>query len=172
MNRVTYANIVRFVIITLLQVLVLKGINLNSGTFHFFHFIIYPIVILLLPIDIQRVYALLIAFCLGFTIDMFYDSPGLHAAAITCVAYARPFVLKWLEPRGGYTSTVPGLGNFEFGWVVSYLSIMFFLFFTVYFSLEAFSFVFFAKTILNIFFSFIVSMAIVILYQIIVRPKY
>lgn len=172
MNNVIVANSVRFVLLFLFQVLILKGINLNSGSFHYFHFIIYPVAILLLPIDLHRVYLLLLAFGLGISIDLFYNSPGLHAGALVFMAYMRPFVLKWLEPRGGYAVNYPGLGNMEFTWILLYMGISLFFFMAFYFTMEAFSAVYFTKIVLNTIFSFIVSIAIILLYQIIARTKY
>lgn len=172
MNKVIVANSVRFILLLLFQVLILKGINLNSGTFHYFHFIIYPVAILLLPIDLQRVYVLLLAFGLGISVDLFYNSPGLHAGAVVFMAYLRPYVLKWLEPRGGYSVNYPGLGNMEFTWMLLYMGICMFFFMAFYFIMEAFSMVYFTKIILNTIFSFTVSLAIILLYQIIARTKY
>lgn len=172
MNKIVVVNSVRFVVLILFQVLILKGINLNSGNFHYFHFIVYPVAILLLPIDLHRVYVLLLAFIMGICVDMFYNSPGLHAGAAVFMAYLRPYVLKWLEPRGGYSVNYPGLGNMEFTWILMYMGILMFAFMSFYFTMEAFSMVYFTKIILNTIFSFIVSIAVILLYQIIARTKY
>lgn len=166
------ANILRFIFVGLIQVLVLKGIDLNTDQFHYFNFICYPILIMLLPIDLSRVTTILIAFALGIFVDVFYDSMGMHAGACVFLAYIRPYVLKLLEPRGGYTHMVPGLGNMEFSWMLIYISICLMAFLVFYFSLDAFSFVYFIRIVLNVFFSFIVSIVLILIYQIIFRTKY
>ena len=171
MNSTVISNIIRFVIIILLQVLVLKGINLNDGNFQYFNIICYPILILLLPIDLAKPYQLLIAFGLGLVVDVFYDSLGVHTSAIVFMTYCRSFVLQLLEPRGGYSFITPGLGNTEFAWFGGYVSIMMTLFLGFYFSMEAFSAVFFWRIVLNTLFSFFLSVSLIIIYQLIFRTK-
>ena len=171
MNRELQNNIFRFIVVFLLQVLVFKGINLNNNNFHYFHILFYPIAILLLPIKLQKPYVILLAFLLGISIDVFYDSLGVHASASVFLAYARSYILKILEPRGGYTFNTPGLGNTEFSWFSTYLAIGMALFLIFYFSMEAFSFVYFVRIVLNTLFSFILSVSLIIIYQVIFRTR-
>lgn len=171
MNSVVVTNIIRFVVIIILQVLIFKGIDLNSGSFQYFHILFYPILILLLPFSLAKPYQLLIAFTLGFVIDIFYDSLGVHTSAIVFMTYCRSFVLKFIEPRGGYSIETAGLGNAEFPWFIGYLSIMMVLFLLFYFSMEAFSAVYFWRILLNTLFSFVLSVSLIIIYQLIFRTK-
>lgn len=171
MSKIIQVNLLRFIVIFFLQVLVFKGIDLNNGSFQYFHILFYPIAILLLPIDMPRPYILICAFLLGFFIDIFYDSLGVHASAAVFLAYIRSFIIKLLEPRGGYTVNSPGLGNMEFSWFASYVALGLFAFLFFYFSIEAFSFVYFVRIIMNTFFSFILSMSLILIYQVIFRSK-
>lgn len=171
MNSVVLVNIIRFVVLIFLQVLVFKGININTGSFPYFHILVYPIAILLLPISLPKPYVLLLAFATGMIIDVFYDSIGVHASALVFMAYCRSFILDLLEPRGGYSIDTPGLGNTKFVWFVVYVSSMMGLFLVFYFSMEAFSIVYIMKIILNTLFSFILSVPIIIIYQFIFRSK-
>lgn len=171
MNKLVQSNILRFVLILLFQVLVCKGINLNQGNFQYFHVLFYPIAILLLPIEMPRPYLLLCAFALGFSIDVFYDSLGVHASASVFLAYTRSFILRILEPRGGYNTNTAGLGNMEFSWFISYLSIGMIIFLIAYFSMDAFSFVYIGRIILNTLFSFILSVSLILIYQVIFRSR-
>lgn len=171
MSRVIQSNIIRFIVFFLLQVLVFKGVDLNSGSFQYFHLLIYPIAILLLPIDLPKPYVLLLGFLIGISVDIFYDSLGVHASASVFMAYTRSYILKILEPRGGYNFRTPGLGNSEFSWFASYLALSMALFLIFYFSMDAFSFVYFVKIILNTIFSFIISVSIIIIYQVIFRTR-
>lgn len=171
MNKLIQSNILRFVLILLFQVLVCKGINLNQGSFQYFHVLFYPIAILLLPVDMPKPYVLLSAFALGIMVDVFYDSLGVHASASVFLAYARSYILKILEPRGGYSVKTAGLGNMEFSWFISYLSISMVIFLAVYFSMDAFSFVYFGRIVLNTLFSFILSVSLILIYQVIFRSR-
>ncbi len=171
MNKLIQSNILRFILILLFQVLVCKGINLNQGSFQYFHVLFYPIAILLLPVDMPKPYVLLSAFVLGIMVDIFYDSLGVHASASVFLAYARSYILRILEPRGGYSVKTMGLGNMEFSWFISYVSISMVIFLAVYFSMDAFSFVYFGRIVLNTLFSFILSVSLILIYQVIFRSR-
>jgi hypothetical protein len=41
----------------------------------------------------------MVGFLVGFTVDMFYKTPGLHTAASLLIAYLRPFVINLLLPK-------------------------------------------------------------------------
>ena len=89
MGSFNIAIIRRFLIIFILQVLVLKRVNISWEEFHYIFLFIYPLFILLLPIKISRSVQLLIAFIFGLGIDMFYDSPGLHTAALLFTSFIK-----------------------------------------------------------------------------------
>ena len=41
----------------------------------------------------SRHYVTILGFCIGLMIDMFYDTVGVHAFALTATAYARGLML-------------------------------------------------------------------------------
>ena len=86
MSDVIIANILRFLGLFLVQVLILVNVEINSSYVNLY---IYPLFLLLLPIRLQKVALLAIAFLVGISIDMFYDSAGVHAAASVFTAYFR-----------------------------------------------------------------------------------
>lgn len=172
MNNVYVTNITRFFILTLLQVLILKRIAFNFGDFAFIHLIIYPLFLLLLPLNIPRPLIMVIGFILGMTIDIFYDSPGVHASTCVFIAYVRPMILSLLQPYEGYsTNASPTLRSLGFTWFLSYASILIGLHLLFYFSVEAFSFVFLFEILMNTIFSLIPSVIIVVLIMLIFNPK-
>jgi len=165
-------NIKRFLIIFLIQVLVLKRINIAWEDFNYIFLIVYPLFILLIPLKISRPLLLLLAFIIGLGVDMFYDSPGLHAASLVFTAFIRKHILKFLEPVEGYkTDSTPTISKYGFNWFLIYSSILMFIHLLVFFSLEAFSFVFFIDILLKTIFSFILSQLIIIVYVLILNPK-
>lgn len=173
MNKGIVNNIVRFIVLILLQALVLRRITFDWNDFGFIHILVYPLFIILLPIKTPKVVTLLLAFLMGIIIDTFYDSLGVHASALVFTAYIRSIVLKALEPYGGYNvEDSPTLVNFGSGWWMTYASILFFVHILFYFSVEAFSFVFIFEIMMNTIFSFVVSILIIFITQIILRPKY
>lgn len=173
MNSTIPTNIIRFVILFLIQVLIFKQITFSIGGLAYIHFIIYPLAILLLPIKTPRPVILLSAFIMGLGLDMFYDSVGVHAAALVFTAYFRNLIIAFLEPFDGYNiADVPSIKTFGFSWFVSYLSIALLVHIFLYFSIEAFSYVYFFEIFLNTISSFIVSFIVIIVSQFIISTKY
>lgn len=65
---------------------------------------IYPFLLMLLPLGINRSVLYVIAFAIGGCIDLFTLTPGLHAAALTATAALRQPLLQLMTdqntPRG------------------------------------------------------------------------
>jgi len=173
MNSVIAVNSIRFIVLILAQVLILKRIAFHFGEFAFIHFIIYPLALILLPLNIPRPLVMAIGFVCGMTIDLFYDSPGIHASACVFTGFVRKYVLDLLEPYEGYSATLsPTPANTGVGWFLTYASILIGLHLLFYFSVEAFSFVFFFEIVLNTIFSLLSSVALAMLVMLIFNPKY
>lgn len=166
MSGALITNILRFVGLVLFQVLILKNIDI----YRYINIYIYPLFILLLPFGSPRWGQLLAAFAIGFTVGLFYDNPGEHAAVCTFIAFIRPFILDVLEPRGGY-NTNHGLTKHHYGfsWAFQYASFTLVLFLLLLFILETFSIS--GVTLLMTLLSYVVSIIMVILYQYLFNPK-
>lgn len=173
MNSKVLLNISRFVILLLLQVLVFRGISMYWGGFTYVHFMVYPLFILLLPIRMPPVAVIGLAFLIGISVDVFYDSPGVHAAASVFLGYIRGLIIKILEPYEGYNmEDSPTLKTMGLSWFVTYLAITLSIFLFVYFSIEAFSFVYIFDIVLDTIFTFIASFIVLVLIQFVFRTKY
>ncbi|MEZ4987384.1 MAG: hypothetical protein R2795_20455 [Saprospiraceae bacterium] len=74
----------------------------------------------------------------------------MHAGALVFTAYIRGLVLRILMPREGYnikdTPTKDAMGH---TWFFRYAAVMLFLHCLFYFSLEAFTFVYFSSILLK-----------------------
>ncbi|PWJ56638.1 rod shape-determining protein MreD [Dyadobacter jejuensis] len=80
-----------------LQILFMRNLVLFNYAFSF----VYIGIILLLPIETDRLYLLLIGFLVGILVDVFSNTLGMHAAATVLVAYLRPFLLHYqMESKG------------------------------------------------------------------------
>jgi hypothetical protein len=173
MNKTISTNVIRAIILFLAQIVVFKQITFSLGGMAFIHFLIYPMVILLMPIKTPRPVLLVTAFIFGLGLDMFYDSIGIHAAALVFTAYFRNLVIAFIEPIEGYNmNDVPTIKNMGIGWFVTYTSILLLFHIFVYFSIEAFSFVYIFEIFLNSIFSFIISFIVIIILQFLIRTKY
>ena len=173
MNSQILHHSIRFIFILLIQVLLLKRIDLSIGSFNYAHLVLFPILIALLPLSTPRALVIILGFFSGLFVDFFYDSPGIHASALTATAFFRKYVLQILEPTEGYKVDSPiNLKNMRIGWVLTYLAILFFFHLAWYFSVEAFSFVYLKEIIFRILSSFVVSFILGIIVLVIYNPKY
>lgn len=174
MSKLITQNIIRFVVCLFAQVLIFKSIAFSVHPFNYGAFIIYPLFIFLLPLNVPKAVVILSSFFLGLGVDMFYDSPGVHASACVFTAYIRPIVLRAIAPVEGYKkmNESPSSNNLGFIWFATYAGILLALHLLFYFSVEAFTFVFFIDILLKVIISFIFSIGIYFLHQIIFRTRY
>ncbi len=168
MNSTILTNAVRFVVLLLLQGLILRRIAME---WPYFHIVLYPLFILLLPLRTPRPLVILLGFIAGMAVDLFYQTPGLHASAATFTAFARALVLRYLEPRGGYNVNYsPTAWRLGLGWFLRYSAILMLLHLLFYFSVEAFTFVWLGEILLKTGLSFIFSMLFVFIYTVVFNP--
>ena len=172
MNSLILANTYRFIGLALLQGLVLQSIGMDMDNFRYLYIIIYPLFIFLLPMRTPIPLIILLGFAIGLFVDALYGTWGIHSSASVFTAYIRSFVLKILEPRGGYNVNLsPTAEVLGFQWFSRYLAIMMLLHLFFYFSVEAFTFVYILDILLKTIVSFIASMVFLMIYQMLFRPK-
>ena len=165
-------QIFRFVIIILLQVVVFKGIHIDIKGFNYVSIIFFPLFLMILPIRTPGALLLGIGFITGFTVDLFYSSPGLHASAALLLTFLRPYILKALEPRGGYSnSEAPVYTELGFSWILSYVAILLFAHILIYTSMEIFAISEFLTIWLKTIASFIFSYVFIVAFFIISNPR-
>ena len=155
-------NILRFFCLVLLQVLIVKNIELGR----FINPFLYVLFLLMLPFNTPNWLMLIVSFLLGLTVDMFYDTMGMHAAASVFMAYCRPAVLKLFSPRDGYEfGTKPTIQYLGVPWFLSYASILILLHHTVLFFIEVFRFSEFFSTFGRIILSSLFTILLVVTSQ-------
>ncbi|GGF17696.1 hypothetical protein [Hymenobacter cavernae] len=97
--------------------------------------------LLFLPISTPIVLQLVLSFVVGWTMDIFYDTGGVHAAAAVLLGYLRPWVLRLLTPREGYEAADSvNIHQMGWQWFVVYLSLLVVLHHAAFFLLELGSF--------------------------------
>ncbi|MES2645503.1 MAG: rod shape-determining protein MreD [Bacteroidota bacterium] len=89
-------QIIRFILFILVQALVLSHM---PPVHRFITPYLYFLFILWLPFFTSRFWVLIIGFILGFTLDMFTKTPGLHASACVLISFIRPFLISLLVPK-------------------------------------------------------------------------
>jgi hypothetical protein len=162
MSRSGIVQFILFFIYVLVQVLLFRNLVLFNTAFCF----LYIVFILLLPIELSVLALMGIGFILGFTIDIFYDSMGLHAFATVLVAYLRNYWMATITPQGGYDSgSSATIASNGLQWFLVYTLPLVFLHHLVLFFLEAAGFALFWYTMLKIVGSLLFTMTVIILLQ-------
>lgn len=102
--------IVQFVLILSIQVFVLNDIIIKSSIsilgIPAFIPMLYPLILLLLPVNTNHWVGMTLGFVVGLVMDMFCNTPGMHAAACVLLCYVRPYLLKLF-----FQQTVKELGD-------------------------------------------------------------
>lgn len=161
-------NSIRFILLVLLQVVIVQNIRLGS----FIILLPYILFILLLPFETPKLVVLFASFFIGLTIDMFYDTAGIHAAACTMIGFARYFVLKLLSPREGYDpGLIPTVDSMGPVWFVTYGGLMIFIHHLFFFYLEIFRFDEFFRTLLRVILSSIGTFVFIYVVQFLFYKK-
>ncbi|UMB53638.1 rod shape-determining protein MreD [Lutibacter sp. A64] len=164
MNNLVLNNIIRFLILVLLQVLVLNHI-------HFFGYLnpmVYIVWVLLFPIRKSQTLFLILSFLLGLSIDFFLDSGGINAAATLFIAFIRLPILKIVLKKTDFDYLLFNIRSISFSKALLFISILTLIHHFIVFSLEYFSFNYFPSiiynTILTSIFTIIISILGIILF--------
>ena len=120
MNNVL-SNILRFIIVLLLQVFICSNIHL----FGFATPALYLLALLLLPLELPKSVQYLIGFAAGFVVDMFTHTLGVNALACLVVMFVRPYLVKRLDSgksTEGINRPVPGIKDTK--WIFLYVILL------------------------------------------------
>ena len=132
--RLNIFHIYSFFVFLLYQVLILQNVVLFHTAFCF----LYVLYLLLLPVETNPLLLMGIGFAMGFVVDLFYESLGLHAFACVMLMYVRNYWLNSVTPQGGYdNNAVPSLALGGFLWIVVYTIPLIFLHHALLFYIEA-----------------------------------
>ncbi|MBR9919841.1 MAG: rod shape-determining protein MreD [Bacteroidetes bacterium] len=171
MNNLIFTSSLRFIGLVLFQGLLLQRFQLGGSILSHLYVIVFPVFIMLLPLRTPRTLLIFLGFLIGLAIDLFYDSPGLHASAGAFTGFFRKWALKWMAPRGGYNVNYsPTVRRYGWNWFFGYSAIMMGAHLFFYFSVEAFTFAFYVDIILNLLISFPISMLFVFMFMRIFNP--
>jgi hypothetical protein len=172
MNNQIIRQAAFFVLLIILQVLIFQRMTIGWGGVNYVRIFIYPLFILGLPIRTPPSAVLTLAFIMGLIVDVFYMTPGVHAGAITAMAFARPYILGILEPRTGYSvNAIPSKYHQGINWYLSYSGILLFIHVFIFYILEVFTFVYFLEIWLKTVFTFFITFLVGLIYQYLVDPK-
>lgn len=141
------SNIMRFIVLVLLQALVIDHMDVANGWVVPY---VYVLFILMLPIALPLGASLLLGFTVGLTMDLFSSTPGMHASACTVMAYGRTLMLMALAPREGYEiGRRAALADMGLPWFMTYAGVLILIHHLWLFFVEVFRFDAFFSTLLR-----------------------
>ena len=135
MTKNTLTRLRNFVLLVLVQVLIFSRIHL----FGYATACIYIIFILKLPRHTTRNELLIWSFLFGLSVDMFCDTPGIHAAAATLLGFLRNPLLSAFTQKGLADDFVPSVRSLKWNRYIVYSLLCTSIFFTTLFILELFT---------------------------------
>ncbi|MCC8408732.1 rod shape-determining protein MreD [Mucilaginibacter sp. UR6-1] len=135
MSRVLFANFIRFVVLVFIQAFLLKNVTVYDLA------VPYPYIlfVMLLPFETPNIVLFPLAFLMGLSIDAFYDTPGLHAAATVLLAMVRVLFISITVQKDSFDNEPePTLGSMGFRWFFTYSAILTLVHHFFLFNLEVF----------------------------------
>jgi rod shape-determining protein MreD len=141
----------------LLQVLLLSRINL----FGYATPVLYSYFLLKLPVGRSMFFVIIFAFAMGFIIDIFLNTPGMNAAAITIVAAFQRNIRNLFFDRNEYEEYVPGIYTAT-GAFLRFTVFVVSLHITLLFFIESFTLFNLVNTLLRIVTSTVFSIVLIV----------
>lgn len=133
---------------------------------------IYIGFLLLLPFETNKVLLLIWGFVIGFFIDIFYDSLGIHMAASVLMVYLRSYWINLITPRGGYeVGMEPTLKLMKFEWFATYSLPLIFVHHFALFYIETGGFSLFFFTFVKVISSVVFTFVTIVLLQYLFYPS-
>ncbi|UII34773.1 Rod shape-determining protein MreD [Fulvivirga ulvae] len=162
LNRRLILQIISFFLYVLVQVLLLQNLVLFDKSFCF----LYVAFLLVLPVETGVLTLMTLGFILGISVDIFYDSLGIHAASCVFIMFIRNYWLNLLTPQGGYdTGSMPTVRLNGWQWFSFYALPLIFLHHCVLFFIESAGFGLFGFTLSKAFFSTWFTFAVILITQ-------
>ena len=167
MNKGPVWYILLFVVTVIIQVLFMNNMQFSRFVNPYF----YVLFILLLPINFPRYLMLILGFLIGLTIDIFSNTPGIHASATVFMAFLRPFVINASNLDDKEQIMCPTIANIGFAMFLRYAAIMILIHHLFLFYVEIFSFHGFFQTLLRSFLSSIFTLIFIVISQYLIFRK-
>lgn len=168
MSRLLIKNSIRIILLIALQVFVFK----NIGYYNLAAPFPYVLILLLLPARISNFLLFLLAFALGLTIDAFYNTLGIHAAACVVLAWVRILFINITLQSDNYEGMeTPSASETSFQWFSIYSFVLIFFHHICLYLLESFSLKHLLYTLLSALLSCIFTWVLVFLHEILFFKK-
>jgi hypothetical protein len=162
MNKIFGKDVARFFILIAVQVLVLDHVNFYG----YANPALYIIFILLLPFEIPGWFLLVSSFLLGFSIDTFGNSVGLHSASAVLIAFIRPWAIRLAGAPPEYEINLkPGIADMGIRWFFAYALVMVIAHQLTFYTLESFRLAEIGHILLRTIIGSILTLALVVIVE-------
>ena len=161
-SKSIFSQVLIFAFYLLLQIFFVRQLVLFNYAFCF----VYIASIILLPFDVNKVTLILLGFLAGIMVDIFYNTIGANAAAMTLIAFIRPSVISLLTPQRGYDERQTlSLNSMGLTWFITYATTLTFVHHFVLFLLEASDWGLFLPVIVKVICSTIFTTTVMVIIQ-------
>lgn len=131
LNRVFWLSV-----LILLQVLVFNYVNIAGYATP----LLYVLFILKLDSSVSRNSLLIWGFVLGFIMDMFCDTLGMHTSITVLIAFVRPYFLNLFKSSDIEGNIIPSFTSMGAVPFMKYVLYLIFIHHTLFYAVEYFSF--------------------------------
>lgn len=160
--RNIFSQVLIFVFYLLLQIFFVRQLVLFNYAFCF----VYIASIILLPFDTNKVTLIFLGFIAGMIVDIFYNTIGANAAAMTLIAFIRPSVISLLTPQRGYDDRQTlSLNSMGLTWFITFAATLTVIHHFVLFLLEASDWGLFLPVMAKVICSTIFTTTVVVIIQ-------
>ena len=161
-SKSIFSQVLIFAFYLLLQIFFVRQLVLFNYAFCF----VYIASIILLPFDVNKVTLILLGFLAGIMVDIFYNTIGANAAAMTLIAFIRPSVISLLTPQRGYDERQTlSLNSMGLTWFITYAATLTVIHHFVLFLLEASDWGLFLPVMVKVICSTIFTTTVVVIIQ-------
>jgi len=135
--------------------------------------LIYPLILLLLPVNTPHWLTMLLGFMVGITMDLFSNTPGVHASACVVLGYVRPYLLNLFFQQNikELGDTVPTLFRMGFRSFLLYILFALVIHHCYYYIIQIWSFKNILLIVYKTILSTLLSIILIILSQLIFAKK-
>ncbi|MBE6341099.1 MAG: hypothetical protein E7069_10270 [Bacteroidales bacterium] len=162
-------NLIRIALIFIISIVAQLFIFNNLQFFGFINPYIYILIVMTLPLGASTGTIMTIGFVAGLIIDMFCNTPGMHAGAMVLASFLRQYILKFIALHNDYELDVmPDLHTYDTAWYLKYATLMVTVHHVTLFSLEQFDTLFFWPTLLRIILSILFTLVFIVLIQMLI----
>lgn len=168
MNNLFLRNTIRFFLLIFVQVLIIDNLKLEGYVNPY----LYIYFILLLPYETPKWLLLASSFLIGFSVDIFSNSGGIHAAASTFIAFIRPGIISITSTKDQHESgTEPSVKDLGLNRFFLYAAILTLAHHFILFYIEVFRFTEFFRTFIRVLASSAATISLVLILEYTFKSK-